>query len=382
MNPFHVYSEDNKDMCMKCMLLRNGSHSLSNSIDAIYDQMITEDRYPGISRSLSKIVYGLETSNNTSGNGVREILSQHRAEEFVSDYEKTCKNERYSTGQLEKMLINQLLLLVNWSCTLNNNQLVTEFMIILGYKSYAKKPRRFRQKMENELKIRRKKKDQRVRASRMKNPPKNRPKQKTKTKQENSRKAKQEEIGDKIVGNHSGQLPSVDCPLADPLTCNTDAEEYSADMHYPYANDPLTGDLSSEYDDIPNPNPLGDEIMEGNDNAETSAEKNTNSPSTISQTGLPTPVLEGPENKYVSLNELQDIPTEGSDTRNYFSSFDLGEDPPSIDLYPGIFPDIPREELEMQPLLFNEQYRQEINSDINLDYDSLINSCNITTFGI
>ena len=367
---------------MKCMLLRNGSHSLSNSIDAIYDQMITEDRYPGISRSLSKIVYGLETSNNTSGNGVREILSQHRAEEFVRDYEHTCKNERYSTGPLEKMLINQLLLLVNWSCTLNNNQLVTEFMIILGYKSYAKKPRRFRQKMENELKIRRKKKDQRVRASRMKNPPKNRPKQKTKTKQENSRKAKQEEIGDKIVGNHSGQLPSVDCPLADPLTCNTDAEEYSADMHYPYANDPLTGDLSSEYDDIPNPNPLGDEIMEGNDNAETSAEKNTNSPSTISQTGLPTPVLEGPENKYVSLNELQDIPTEGSDTRNYFSSFDLGEDPPSIDLYPGIFPDIPREELEMQPLLFNEQYRQEINSDINLDYDSLINSCNITTFGI
>ena len=83
------------------------------------------------------------------------FVEQHH-NQFSNDYEHASHVKRHSTGQLEKTLVNLLIVLTSYHCTQYNCSVATQIMVFLGYQSYQLNCRRFRQKVENYLRQKRK----------------------------------------------------------------------------------------------------------------------------------------------------------------------------------------------------------------------------------
>ena len=387
---------------MESTSLKKTSEISSNSIDIIFDPMITEDRYPGKSRRISEIVHSLETSNATSGNDVRETLGTHHLDDFHDDYSHTCTTKRNSTGRLERVLVDKLFLLVKWSCTANNKNLVNELMILLGYKSYEKKPDRFRQKMENELKKRRSRKDTTIHASRMKNPPKKTNKKQPKIKQEEikvkqegllSVYIKQEESADSrssidyLGPPYSDNMPGISTqyPLSTPLSYSPNMDSITNPVSNAYQDDPLTRELNTDADDSASLVPLLPANMNENMNVGSPAENIINPPSAFQMTNTEVDILNPLASHQKSIvTSLEHFPRESDTERrdiepNGFPSMD-DLDPPSVDILSYALPNIPQDEIEMQPILFNDQFRQDLFNPGQIHYDQDISPCD--SFGI
>ena len=399
MQSFNVVNANDPNIYSKGMPLKKVTSISFNPIGILFDQMITEEKYPGISRRISEIIYGLETSNTTSGNNVRETFHTHCLNDFHNDYSSTCTTERFSTGRLEKYLVDQLFLLVNWSCTANNVALVTELMILLGYESYEKKKSRFRQKMENELKKRRCRNDKSIHASRMKNPPKKTNRKQPKIKQEEV-EVKQEELLPNCIKQEFEGLRSSTDYLGQPSSNEwigncTQYSFTSPTEHYPkmetvtnqayniYQNNPLTREVNTDSDDSVSSVLLLNVCMDENINAE-HIEENKINPSSTSQTtntqvDLPNTQETHSKNNVTSLEpSTREHNVERGDTSSIdFPLMEVGY--LGLDIVSNVYPPIPQDELDLQPLFFNDQYQDDLfptGSNYDQDIDPFI------TYGI
>lgn len=77
---------------------------------------------------------------------------QANLSKFVEDYKSTSQKDRYSTGKLEKRIFIHLAELCKWNNGNENAKMASSILTELGYLSYQKKEKRFRQKVENEKK--------------------------------------------------------------------------------------------------------------------------------------------------------------------------------------------------------------------------------------
>ena len=77
-------------------------------------------------------------------------------QEFPGEYASNNHTRRNTTGQYEKTLVTLLIKMCTYKCTINNCQLASLVMSLLGYDSYRQMSHRFRQKVENFLRKERK----------------------------------------------------------------------------------------------------------------------------------------------------------------------------------------------------------------------------------
>ena len=105
-----------------------------------------------------RIIYELGEKNGTL-DATRELASyiEKNGHLCKEDYESTSRDQRYSSGKIEKVIFKLLARVVNKQNKNGNAQKASRIMYLLGYKSYMERSHRFRQKMENLLKSERKK---------------------------------------------------------------------------------------------------------------------------------------------------------------------------------------------------------------------------------
>lgn len=77
---------------------------------------------------------------------------QANLNKFAEDYKSTSQKDRFSTGKLEKRIFIYLAELCKWNNGNENARIASAILTELGYHSYQKKEKRFRQKVENEKK--------------------------------------------------------------------------------------------------------------------------------------------------------------------------------------------------------------------------------------
>lgn len=104
--------------------------------------------------SIKSIIEELGKTNSTK-EFIKKLLNyiMKHQHEFEADYKGTCRNQRFSSGKLEKEVF---LMLATICCHQNrhgNAAKASKVMISLGYYSYEHNPNRFRQKIENLKKI-------------------------------------------------------------------------------------------------------------------------------------------------------------------------------------------------------------------------------------
>ena len=88
---------------------------------------------------------------NGTGNLVDDTMEfiQNNLNKFQSDYNNTSRKLRLSTGKLEASLFQQLAAICQYENGNDNAKIASEIMVQIGYNSYAERPNRFRQKVEN-----------------------------------------------------------------------------------------------------------------------------------------------------------------------------------------------------------------------------------------
>lgn len=88
---------------------------------------------------------------NGTGNLVDDTVEfiQNNFNKFQSDYNNTSRKQRLSTGKLEADLFRQLAAICHYENGNDNAKIASEIMVQIGYNSYAERPNRFRQKVEN-----------------------------------------------------------------------------------------------------------------------------------------------------------------------------------------------------------------------------------------
>ena len=86
-----------------------------------------------------------------------EYIERNQAE-FQNDYSHTCKEQRFSSGKVEKQVFLKLADICKRQNGNGNAAQASRVMILLGYDSYRINPQRFRQKIENLKKMEKAKK--------------------------------------------------------------------------------------------------------------------------------------------------------------------------------------------------------------------------------
>ena len=96
---------------------------------------------------------------NGTLDAARELTSylEKNGDQCKEDYAKTSRDQRYSSGKIEKVIFKLLAKVVNKQNKNGNALKASRIMSLLGYNSYTERSHRFRQKMENLLKSERKK---------------------------------------------------------------------------------------------------------------------------------------------------------------------------------------------------------------------------------
>lgn len=77
-------------------------------------------------------------------------------EEFPYEYKMNSHSRKQHAGSHEKHLCLFLMKMCCYKCSMQNCQISSRIMTLLGYKSYHETPKRFRQKVENYLRRERK----------------------------------------------------------------------------------------------------------------------------------------------------------------------------------------------------------------------------------
>ena len=104
--------------------------------------------------SINSIIEALGKRNSTK-NFIQHLVNyiMRHQNEFEVDYESTSREDRFSTGKLEKEVFLMLANICRYSNANGNAAQASDVMIRLGYYSYQHNPKRFRQKIENLKKI-------------------------------------------------------------------------------------------------------------------------------------------------------------------------------------------------------------------------------------